>query len=379
MLIYISKAFSGNMGATMHYNALNELVGEENIYTIDLRPVSPEKRKNYKCYGKYKSPFERIHRWTQGNMMFISNRIIKEICSIIADYHIRIVFIEDSVFGNLVREIKRIFPEVLVMTFYHDIKADLYPQWIKNNNTLLSKIEYGIGIRQEEINQKYSDLNIVFNRREMNLFKNYYGKEPEAIIPLCTPIPYISDVDKQASSLKGDIKKLLFVGNNFFANLHGLKWFADFVLPELPENIVVNVVGRGLEKHRGEYSDLRMNIIGSVEKLEPYYLDTDIVIGPLFDGGGMKTKSIEAMSYGKIYVATKESLVGCWDEMDDTIRNKIVFRSDDAKEWISIISGLVDSEIRKFNEPEYRLFLKKFSYEAMKVQLAELLKDGGKR
>ena len=152
----------------------------------------------------------------------------------------------------------------------------------------------------------------------------------------------------------------------------------DKVLPNLAKNIQVNVVGRGLEEHRNEYSDSRVNIIGSVESLASYYLDTDIVIGPLFDGGGMKTKSVEAMSYGKIYVATKESLVGCWDEMNDIIRNKIVFRSDDAKEWVSIINSLVDSDIKKFNFEVYDLFVKKFSYGAVRDQLAALLKDGGK-
>ena len=378
MLLYISKAFTENMGATMHYNALQELVGKENVFTIDLGPKTPEKRDQYICYGKYKSPFDRIHRWIQGNMMFISNKIIHEICGIIASRHVDTVFIEDSVFGNLVKEIKKRFPDVLVMTFYHDIKADLYPQWIKNDNTLISRIEFGIGIRQEKINQKYSDMNIVFNQREMQLFEKYYGKAPEAFVPLCTPIPYISETQKRAVSEKGNAKKLLFVGNNFFTNLHGLRWFADRVLPNLTNNIQVNVVGRGLEKHRDEYSDPRMNIIGGVECLAPYYLAADIVIGPLFDGGGMKTKSIEAMSYGKIYVATKESLVGCWDEMNDIIRNKIVFRSDDAKEWVSIINGLVGSDIKKFNFDVYDLFIRKFSYEAVRDQLAVLLKDGGK-
>lgn len=378
MLLYISKAFKENMGATMHYNALQELVGKDNVFTIDLRPKTPERGTQYICYGKYKSPLDRIQRWIQGNMMFISNNIIHDICNIIAAYHIKTVFIEDSVFGKLVKEIKIKFPEVLVMTFYHDIKADLYPQWIKNDNTMLSRIEYGIGIKQEKMNQKYSDINLVFNQREVCLFEKYYGKAPEAFIPLCTPIPHIYEEQKRAISEKGSVKKLLFVGNNFFTNLRGLRWFADAVLPKLNKNIQVNVVGRGLEEHRYEYNDSRMNIIGGVEYLEPYYLDADIVIGPLFDGGGMKTKSIEAMSYGKTYVATEEALVGCWDEMDDSIRNKIVFKSDDSSEWISIINSLIESDINKFHSELYELFINKFSYEAMKNQLALILKNGGK-
>ena len=36
-LLYISKAFEDNIGATMHYNALKELYGVENVYTIALK------------------------------------------------------------------------------------------------------------------------------------------------------------------------------------------------------------------------------------------------------------------------------------------------------------------------------------------------------
>ena len=45
MLIYISKAFEDNIGASMHYKALKEILGEENIYTVDLRPIDGNSRK----------------------------------------------------------------------------------------------------------------------------------------------------------------------------------------------------------------------------------------------------------------------------------------------------------------------------------------------
>lgn len=40
-------------------------------------------------------------------MMFISNDIISEICKVINSNEIKTVFIEDSVFGNLVKKIKK--------------------------------------------------------------------------------------------------------------------------------------------------------------------------------------------------------------------------------------------------------------------------------
>lgn len=51
-------------------------------------------------------------------------------------------------FGNLVKAIKDKDMTVRVVTFYHDIKASLYPQWIKHAKWV-NKIEYTVGIRQE--------------------------------------------------------------------------------------------------------------------------------------------------------------------------------------------------------------------------------------
>ena len=103
-------------------------------------------------------------------MMFISNSIITDICKTIKERNIKIVFIEDSVFGNLVKKVKQKFPKVQVVTFYHDIKADLYPQWMKKERNIISEIEFRIGIKQEALNQKVADVNVVFNTRDAEVF-----------------------------------------------------------------------------------------------------------------------------------------------------------------------------------------------------------------
>ena len=78
-----------------------------------------------------------------------------------------------------------------VVTFYHDIKADLYPQWMKKERNIISEIEFRIGIKQEALNQKVADVNVVFNTRDAEVFQKHYGKRPEAIIPLPAPVPSI--------------------------------------------------------------------------------------------------------------------------------------------------------------------------------------------
>lgn len=376
MILYITKLEKGNIGADMHYKALCDIFGRENIFFINLSPTEKECRlQNYISYGKYKSVLDRVHRWMQGNMMFISNDIISEICELINSNAIKTVFIEDSVFGNLVKKIKNRCKECKVLSFYHDVKADLYKQWMDNERTLKSKIEYTIGIRQEYVNQKYADINIVFNERDAKTYQVYYGKRPEAILPLPAPVPSISHDIMNSITEKDDKKHILFVGKKYYPNLVGFKWFVDNVLPSLTANIQVDVVGRGLEELRSEYSDPRINVIGGVESLNPYYENADIVIAPLFDGGGMKSKTVEALSFGKIFVGTEESLFGFWEEMDSDIRGKTCYQCNTQEEWIQTINNLANDDIHKFNEDVFELFKAKFSYDVIRDQLKAIMEE----
>lgn len=376
MILYITKLEKGNIGADMHYKALCDIFGRENIFFINLSPTEKECRlQNYISYGKYKSVLDRVHRWMQGNMMFISNDIISEICEVINSNSIKTVFIEDSVFGNLVKKIKNRCKECKVLSFYHDVKADLYKQWMDNERTLKSKIEYTIGIRQEYVNQKYADINIVFNERDAKTYQVYYGKRPEAILPLPAPVPSISHDIMNSITEKDDKKHILFVGKKYYPNLVGFKWFVDNVLPSLTANIQVDVVGRGLEELRSEYSDPRINVIGGVESLNPYYENADIVIAPLFDGGGMKSKTVEALSFGKIFVGTEESLFGFWEEMDSDIRGKTCYQCNTQEEWIQTINNLANDDIHKFNEDVFELFKAEFSYDVIRDQLKAIMEE----
>ncbi len=374
--MYVTKIDRGNIGADMHYRALCEIYGKKNIFTINLSLTECEKHsENYISYGKYKTVAERLKRWIQGNMMYINNKIITEICSIVKNNNIKVIFIEDSEFGNLVNRLKNDCEGCRVFSFYHDIKADLYKQWMNNERTFKSKIEYTIGIRQEYVNQKYADINMVFNERDAKKFQAYYGKRPDVIIPLPAPVPTISDNIMNSITAKDDKKNILFVGKKYYPNLVGFKWFVDNVLPSLTDNIQVDVVGRGLEELRNEYSDPRINVIGGVESLNPYYENADIVIAPLFDGGGMKSKTVEALSFGKIFVGTEESLFGFWEEMDSDIRGKTCYQCNTPEEWIQTINNLANDDIHKFNEDVFELFKAKFSYDVIRDQLKAIMEE----
>ena len=373
MILYISKEIDDNIGARLHQRAIRNIIGEKEVFTIYLSPtIKQVKQTNYISYGKYKNKTERIRRWLQGNMMFISNGIIDELCNIIKDNNIKTVFIEDSVFGNFVKKVKSIFPDVKVISFYHDIKANLYRQWNKKSN-FIGKIENNIGIRQENINQKFCDINLVFNQRDADLFHSIYGKYPEGIVPLPAPIPQLDEEYMDGISEKSQKKVLLFVGKKYYPNIVGIEWFYKNVLPRLDDNFEFQIVGRGLEYLRDELTDPHVNVIGEVDSLDAYYKNADIVIAPLFDGGGMKSKTVEAVSFGKTFVGTAESLFGFWEEMGDSIKGKSVYMCNTPEDWINTLNFLINNKIQKFNSELFDLFVQKFSYEAIREQLKKYL------
>lgn len=237
----------------------------------------------------------------------------------------------------------------------------------------MGKIECKLSIYQEKLNQKYCDVNIVFNQRDAQLYQKYYGEMPDAIIPISTPTPEI-DWEKAAwSNEKSDIMQVLFVGSKYYPNIIGIKWFYKNVLPKLNNNIIINIVGRGTEILKKELTDCRIRIYGSVDSLAPYYMGADVIIAPLFDGGGMKTKTVEALSYGKSIVATDEGLEGFWQEMDSTIQNRFVFKTNDENEWIKKLNEMSKEKPLKYNQEVFDLFVKKFSYEATRDAMWNVL------
>ena len=375
MILYISKRSKYDIGSVTHFQALKDIYGEENVIYIDFNfSMPPKNEKNYICYGKYSGRVERLKRVIQRNTMIINNEIINNLCNIVKDENIDIIFSEESTLGAFYKQVKKTKKDVKIITFYHDIGADLFRQWRKQPG-LLNKIENSLSIYQEKMCVKYGDYNWVFHQADFNKFNKFYGFDPDVMIPLASPVPAAIKRIQDKEDIQSDkVKKLLFVGSSYYPNVIGIRWFVKNVLPELDKNIHLIIVGRGLEFLKKEFQDSRVNVVGTVETPVPYYLDADIFIAPLFDGGGMKVKSIEALSYGKCFVGTEESLHGFWEEFSDSVRNKFIYKVNTKEEWIAIINKLATQDTYKFNKTVFNDFYSHFSYETMKKSFEEQLK-----
>ena len=377
-VLYIAKRGPHNIGAHTHLDALKEIYGEENIFQIDLLSTKKCEKENFISFGyEPKNIRERITRIMEGNSPFISNKIIRKLCEIIRQQGMDLVFTEESDLGNLYTEIKKEFPNVKITCFFHDISASLFATRI--NDAPKWKLHYiqecKMIIKQEAITQDVVDERWVFNKAEIQRFKKYYGKEPEAIIPIASHEPETDYAYKSVITGKDEKKTILFVCSSYYVNINGFMWFYTNVIPKVTGNYRIVVVGSGAKQltDRVDCKKYNIEIIGLVDSMTPYYEQADIVIAPVFDGGGMKAKTIESFSFGKVLISTTESLNGYWEAIPEEMRDRLIFQCNSEDEWVKAVNSLLGVAINRYNEEVIDVFNKNFSYSALLEQFKRQL------
>lgn len=377
-VLYIAKRGPNNIAAKTHLSVIKAIYGADNVIEIDLLKALPEHKDRYIAYGyNSKNLGERIIRFLQGNSPFISNKIIGDLCSVIRENRISLVFSEESDLGNLYKKIKDTFHNVRIICFFHDISADLFakriddaPKWKRHYILECKNI-----IKQEKVTQKYVDEKWVFNQADAERFMAHYGYAPDEIIPMGAPIPKTSEEYKKIVTDKKDKKQMLFVCSSYYVNIDGFKWFYQNVIPNLKRKYHIIIVGTGAQQLKSLITNEDIEILGRVESMAAYYESADVIIEPVFDGGGMKVKTIEALSFGKVIISTTESLNGYWEAVPEVLRGKKIFRCNTADEWIVACNNVLDSEIRRYNSDVFNVFVEAFSEDVLQKRFTHSLRN----
>ena len=78
---------------------------------------------------------------------------------------------------------------------------------------------------------------------------------------------------------------------------------------------------------------------GFVNQLDAFYNLGDVIINPVYQGTGLKIKTIESISYEKITIVRRHSIEGIYD-----VGTCPLFVSDNPKEWVDYISFVFNHE-----------------------------------
>lgn len=105
-------------------------------------------------------------------------------------------------------------------------------------------------------------------------------------------------------------RRLVMVGNfGYEPNVDGALWLAEQVMPLLPD-AQLQLVGASPPPEIRALAGDRIQVTGRIPDVRPYLEDADVVVCPLRCGGGVKVKTLEALSLGKAIVATEIACQG---------------------------------------------------------------------
>jgi len=128
-------------------------------------------------------------------------------------------------------------------------------------------------------------------------------------------------------------KILLFNGTLDYApNATALERIVQKILPLLGNGFHVIACGRIMDNRYARLLDLKApdyTYAGFVEYIEPYFLGADLFINPVHQGGGVKTKVMEALSWGLPVVSYRSGAAGIDRELTGSML-RVVDDLDDA-------------------------------------------------
>lgn len=120
------------------------------------------------------------------------------------------------------------------------------------------------------------------------------------------------EINTQAPSFE-ERQDILFVGplvDTLSANVHGIKWFIEYVLPiiahSMPCNSRVSIAGETNSNWAEQFKHLepRIKFCGPVEDLTPFYNKAKVVIVPTHFSAGISLKALYGASAGVPIVST---------------------------------------------------------------------------
>jgi hypothetical protein len=334
------KAFGGLQVLQRNYNALCCENSVTYFNLLDYYKISILSKRINLLFGRY-------YALSQEN-----EQKILELCE-----NMDIVWLDTSQYGKLTKSIKQRYPSKKIITFFHNCEYDYVKQECPYN-----LIRQYVTKKNESWACKYSDKIIILNERDKIMIQKLYGRIADAVIPISFPNRKINFFKEKIP----DIPTALFLGSNFYANIHGLKWFIEKVLPFV--NIKLKIIGKDMEKANFSKND-KLEIIGYVDNLDINIQNADFMIFPIFIGGGMKVKTCEALMHGKNIIGTSEAFMGYNVDFE-----KVGACCETAEEFIAAINEFPKKFNSKFNQYSRNLFLEKYSDEVVFEQFADVLR-----
>lgn len=187
----------------------------------------------------------------------------------------------------------------------------------------------------EKMGHHYADFNFFISQEDRDFAQAHFKLDPEkcAVITYGTirsasPTPEEKADAKIKVSQKHNLQEgellLLYNGAlNYQPNIRGLEVILNEINPQLLQTRIaykIIICGSHLPEsynHLEAYKTENIIYAGFVEDIDSYFLAADIFLNPISDGGGIKTKLVEALAAGGSAISFQTGALGIPKEVSE--------------------------------------------------------------
>lgn len=350
-ILYISSSDpkytnGGSIGTLKYLKTFKELEKENKIKLFSI--VSKEKRGGEK---EFTYEIER-KKWKAylSRLLGLSDQLeleIRKAIKLIEKEKIEIVIIQSSRLGNFTRKIRSKFPRIKIIQNFDNFEYKFSKMYTQNMNNLIKFIELRNIKKTEENAIRYSDVAIFLTEKDKKSVELFYKIElhKSKVVPLIYENKMII---KNKNPLK--LNQIIFTGSlDMEANIEASLFLIDNFKKIRKETSISKLIiaGRNPSKRLSQKikflkEEKNINLVSNPtsQEMQQLLLNSLLYVSPVSIGSGMKTKFLEAISFGLPIVASEHTMIG-YDLKSSKEQEFIeVFEDDNLNEFIEKLQVL---------------------------------------
>lgn len=284
-----------------------------------------------------------------------------------------LIYIDSTKMSYALKTLRKCGYKGTVVVRAHNVEADFFKVNFMENKSLRNFIQFVFAKPREKYMVKHADRILAITAEDKQRLMQLYGIGGQKILvcPVGVNLPHQQQAPLKGTS--GSKIRCLITGSMWFGpNASAAVWFVEKVFPMVKDICSLTVAGyRPNQKLRQACREKGVVLIDSPESMKPIFESADMVLAPIFKGGGMKVKIAEAMSYGLPVVTTKHGIIGY--ELTD---GENVFVANTEQEFAAAIRRYASFDAGKkaaFLDSEWNAYCRKYSMEAIRQQIEKQL------
>jgi len=286
-------------------------------------------------------------------------KIYKVIEKLIKEKKIEVVFLDHLHMAYYGKSLKEKYCNLKIILREHNVEYIFWQRIFKEERNVFKKIIFcwqWLKIKRYERKiMKYFDKYLMISAVDEGKLKEIAPDVNCTIFPTPVDVEGYQLFSKESKPVP---YSLIYLGNfSWLPNLNGVLWFLKEVWPKIIKTfpqVQFFIVGKNPPEELKKYSSKNIIITGYVDDIKPWVDKAEVFIVPLFSGGGIRIKILEALAMGKVIITTSIGSEGIEVE-----NGKHVIIADDKDSFAQGIEKL-------FRHKEIQASLSKNSLELMR-------------